>query len=202
MAIDRIKSSSVQETPLVTDGRAQRSLRSREKLIDALISLVEEGHLVPTGQEIADRAGMNLRTVFRHFEDIESLFAAIHERLEPILRAELYEGPPTGSLPVRLRGFVKLRARAFERIAPFQRSGRLQRWGSPELQQKYAVFVEHLRQNMREILPEVDDLPPAVFAAVEALTSFETWDRMRSEQELGPRQAADAIEAALTRLIA
>ena len=118
----------------VADGRVQRSLRSRRRILDAMVELVGEGDLQPTGQQVADRAGVGLRTVFRHFEDMETLFSELRERIEKELRPEIERPPVEGSFEERLQTFVRLRARAFERIGPFQRSERLSRWHSAVLQ--------------------------------------------------------------------
>ena len=55
------------------DGRALRSERSRRPIVEALFALVGEGVLQPTAQQVADRAGVGIRTVFRHFEDMDAL---------------------------------------------------------------------------------------------------------------------------------
>ena len=39
------------------------------------------GALVPTAQQIADRAGVGIRSFFRHFADMDSLFLAADELL-------------------------------------------------------------------------------------------------------------------------
>ena len=57
----------------VADGRRLRSERSRQAIIDAMLKLVEEGVLVPTAQQVSERAGVGIRSVFRHFSDMESL---------------------------------------------------------------------------------------------------------------------------------
>ena len=49
--------------------------------IDALQELVHEGVLVPTAQTVAERAGVGIRTVFRHFDDMETLFATMDLQL-------------------------------------------------------------------------------------------------------------------------
>ncbi len=183
------------------DGRVQRSQRSRERIMDALIELVREGHAQPTGQEVADRAGMNLRSVFRHFDDIESLYRAIHEKLQQTLVPLIYQEVATGSLDHRITEFVRCRTRAYEQLAPFQRSERLGRWKSPALEAVHRQFVVGMRRDLETRLPEVDELPGPVRAAAEMMTSFEAWDRLRLEQGLGPRQTAAAIEAGLRRLL-
>jgi len=183
------------------DGRTLRSARSRKRLIDALIALIEEGHALPTGQEIADRASMNLRTVFRHFEDMAALHSAIRERLEQTLRPELAVPSARGALPDRLRDFVRRRSRIFERIAPFQHSERLHRHAYPDLQRGHEALVEELRRDLHQSLPEVTKLPSASRAAAEMVASFEAWDRLRTEQALGVRSTAAAIHATLEHLI-
>ena len=59
------------------DGRRLRSERTRLAIINAALALQKEGFLVPTAQQISDRAGVLIRTFFRHFEDMEALFAAV-----------------------------------------------------------------------------------------------------------------------------
>ena len=44
----------------VVDGRRLRSERSRLAIIEAALALQEEGVLVPTAQQISDRAGVHI----------------------------------------------------------------------------------------------------------------------------------------------
>ena len=65
------------------DGRSARAERTRTAIVDALISLLEEGDLQPTANRIADRAGISLRLIYHHFGDLESLYRAVghaHQR--------------------------------------------------------------------------------------------------------------------------
>ena len=64
-----------------SDGRRLRSERSQTAIIEAALTLMEEGTLVPTAQQIADRAGVGIRSFFRHFADMDSLFLAADEML-------------------------------------------------------------------------------------------------------------------------
>ena len=143
---------------------------------------------------------MGLRTVFRHFEDMESLYAEIQARLQrlfqPLLAAPLVEG----DLRERARAFVNRRAGAYERMAPFTRSDRLRRWNSPIPQQGYARMVRELRQDLRRVLPETRTAPEPVQQALELVTSFEAWDRLRSDQGLGRGRAEEATLAAVLAL--
>ena len=85
------------------DGRTRRSERSREAIAAALYELVGEGNPEPTAQQVADRAGVGIRSVFRHFADIEALYTTLDARLlEETLPLRLGD-PPEGSVAKRVR---------------------------------------------------------------------------------------------------
>jgi AcrR family transcriptional regulator len=126
------------------DGRVRRGARNRERILEALFELVKGGVLLPTAEQVAERAGVGTRTVFRHFADMESLFAEMEARLEREVRPFLEEPPAAGSLEERARALVQRRAGLFARIAPFERSGNLQRWRSAFLTQAHASMVRRL----------------------------------------------------------
>ncbi len=186
---------------LPSDGRARRSVRSREAIANALYELVGEGRLAPTAQEVAERARVGLRSVFRHFSDMESLYATLDARLLadvlPILRQE----PPSVGLRERALALVERRAAYFERIAPYKRASNRQRWSSPFLASQHRRLVAKLRADLLRWLPELADAPAELVEALDQATSFEAWDRLRGEQRLGRARAAAAMERAALALI-
>ena len=79
----------------VSDGRRARSLASRTKIIEAMINLVAAGnHPNPSTSSAVERAVLGLPSVFRHFEDKDSILRKIDRSFvrvyQPILNA-LYE---------------------------------------------------------------------------------------------------------------
>jgi AcrR family transcriptional regulator len=62
------------------DGRTLRAQRTRQAIVDALLDLIESGVLLPTGEQIAARANVALRSIRQHFESRESLMLAAAER--------------------------------------------------------------------------------------------------------------------------
>ena len=56
------------------DGRRKRSARSRAAIITATLTLLENGNLSPTAKQIAEEAGVGLRSFFRHFEDMDAFW--------------------------------------------------------------------------------------------------------------------------------
>jgi AcrR family transcriptional regulator len=114
--------SDKRKSPPATDGRVRRSERSRAAIVQALFELIGEGVLAPTADEVADRASIGIRTVFRHFKDMDTLYEALdvllYERFEPAFLAPVPEGP----IEERIEEFVARRAKGYEGIAPYKRA--------------------------------------------------------------------------------
>src|SRR5574341_1525078 len=133
MATTELNDASPTEEGSTTDGRTLRATRTREAVVEALLTLNDEGNLRPTAREIADRAGVSLRSVYVHFEDLEDLFSAAaakqFERLMTLYRPLPHDGP----LAQRLEAFVDQRTRIMEAAAPVHRAALLKEPFSPAL---------------------------------------------------------------------
>ena len=167
----------------------------------ALFELIGKGVLRPTAQQVAESAGVGIRSVFRHFADMESLFAEMHARLQaeavPILRGDPLEGP----LDRRVRGLVDRRVEFFERIASYKRAGNVQRWRSEFLRSQHAELVRALRSDLLRWLPELRRAPLDLVEAFDLALSFEAWDRLRTEQRLGRDRAREALVRVVLSLL-
>jgi AcrR family transcriptional regulator len=181
------------DTP-AADGRQRRSERSREAIVQALLELVGRGTLRPTAQEVAAAAGVGIRTVFRHFTDMEGLFAAMDARVQAQALPLVSEAAPEGSFEKRLAALLAQRATLFEAIAPYKRSGNAARARSPFLRSRHAALVRRLRADLLRWLPELRGADDALLEAFDVALSFETWDRLRSDQRLGRERARAALE--------
>lgn len=184
-----------------SDGRVQRGARNREAILDAVMELVRAGDLRPTAEQVALRAGVGTRTVFRHFDDMEALHAEVAERVETEIAPALAEPPPTGSLRERARELVRRRAAVYEQIAPFRRAAALHRWRSEFLSRRHASEIQVLRAELRRVLPELASAPPWVLDALDLITSFEAWDRLRTDQHLARERSCATLEQAALALL-
>ena len=183
------------------DGRARRAARSRAAIENALFALVGEGVLQPTAQEVAARAGVAARSVFRHFADLDGLFASLDARLRHEALPLLRDPDPDATLPDRIAALVRQRARLFDRIAPYKRSADLHRGRSPFVRSQQHHLVGELRARLRLWLPELFTAPADVQEAVELLLSFEAWERLRGGQGLPRARAIAVVEHAVTALL-
>lgn len=184
-----------------TDGRTQRATRSRAAIEDALFALVGEGILQPTAEEVAARAGVAARSVFRHFDDLDGLFASLDARLRREAIPLLRNPDPNASLADRVAALVRQRGRLFDRIAPYKRAGDLHRGRSPYVRSRQQHLVGELRERLRLWLPEVFTAPSNVQEAVELVLSFEAWERLRTGQALPRGRAIEVVEHAVRALL-
>jgi AcrR family transcriptional regulator len=186
--------SKTKQTPSETkDGRARRSERSRQLIIDAMMALIEDGNLEPTAQQVSDRAEVGIRTVFRHFSDMESLFASADETLRQAYEDLFLGGDRNGTLQERILHAVERHDRAFEKLQNILLSTQSILWKSQTLQGNYARNIKGLRKDLEDWLPEFKKLSPSRKAAAETVMGFETWHRLRHLQGLSNKTTVHTI---------
>ena len=183
------------------DGRRQRSERTRLAIIDAALSLQEEGILVPTAQQISDRSGVLIRSFFRHFDDMETLFKAADDQLRDSYEALFIGGDRDGFLEGRVNRAVEQRSAAFEKLKNIFLGTKAQLWRYEMLRKNYARNQKGLRKDLEAWLPELKGLPEVECESVHAIASFEMWNRLRSEQGLSEKASISVVQSTLIRLL-
>lgn len=187
------------ESVEAADGRRARSDRTRAAIVDALLDLLNEGHLRPSAERIAERAGISRRALFNHFRDVEDLLAtAAQRRLEQILPT-LRPLPTEGTLAERARAAATLLCGLYERVAPVRRA-------ALHVEPESRVIAERMRDARRMHRASIEAAFAAELAArpeterselaalLCALTSFPMWDELTSRQGLSTPRVAAAIE--------
>ena len=185
-----------------SDGRRQRSERSQTAIIEAALALMDEGALVPTAQQIADRAGVGIRSFFRHFADMDSLFLAADEMLISSYEALFEVDNRAGTLSERVARAIDLYGNAFDQLRPIILCTQAQLWRSPKLRENYAWHQKRLRKELELWLPEVAALPKDRREALHAVASFDMWHRLREHQGLSPKASSDIVTSLVNDLIA
>ncbi len=184
-----------------SDRRVQRSERSRTAIVQAMLELIGEGSLSPTAQQVAERAEVGVRTVFRHFSDMETLFATMNEEITAEVTSLFVDDVQTGPFEERVDALIDRRVAIFGKLAPYSRSSTLQRWRSHFLQEEHERTTRVFRRDLRRWLPEIESAPVDVADAIELMLSFEAWNRLRMEQRLGLRRTVDVIRITVVELL-
>lgn len=184
-------------TAAASDGRIRRSERSRDRIVTAMIARIRAGDPSPSAADVAEAAGVGLRTVFRQFQDMDALYLAISARTEsevaPIL-AQPFTAPDWRG---RIREMLARRARVFEHVRPLKVAGALRRRQSQVLEADAASFLARERSSLTALLPAQVRADPDLVEALAVASSFEAWRRLREDQGLEP----DAAERITCRII-
>jgi AcrR family transcriptional regulator len=182
--------------------------RRRIRALDAFIDLALEGHLPPTVEQVAERAGISKATLFRYFESLNAMRCDAGARMLERFPLFRISDPGQGPLRERIERFVSLRVELWEKVhllARLQRTMVLQDPDAARMVDKgRELMMDQVRQNfapeLRERTPAQQDDAATLIATI---TSVESWEQFRNthgRSALQTRRAwTDAIEALLSR---
>ena len=188
-------------SPTAMDGRVARGALNRQSVVDAFLDLVQGGDLRPTAQRVAERAGVSLRSVFHHFDDMEALLASAAEA--HVARHPLQPLPATGPLPERIQAFVDQRAAICEEVLPVYRAALLAEPFSPVIAERVSAATGAMRRQVTRVFGlELGDLGRHRLEAVELVSSLDGWARLRLRQGLSAGRARRMLSDTLTALLA
>jgi len=189
------------------DGRHARRDRNRLAVVDAMLSMYAAGNLDPSSDEIAERAGLSPRSLFRYFEDLDDLVRVAisrqHERLLPTSGLDVSSADP---LSDRVSRLVAQRVRLFERIGSVGIVSRVRAPFQPLIASELAISRSFLRRQLEQLFtPELSQRGAAgaahAIATIDVLTSFESLHLMRDDQQLSRAQIEAALADSIARLL-
>lgn len=188
------------EAEELTDGRRRRSKDSRDRIVGAMLALVAEGAISPGAEEVAIRAGVGLRSVFRHFRDMESLYGE--------LTVQLTRGYELWLVPFRatdwrgqLAETIDRRLTTYERVLPFKRAADAHRHRSPAIKAEYDRLRQMMRGRLEVIVGDVLAGDPLAIESLDLLLSVDSWLRLRFDQRLDPDTARAVIDRQVELLL-
>lgn len=184
-----------------TDGRRRRGLDNRARIVAAMLEIVRGGELAPSAEQVADRADVGLRTVFRHFQDMDSLYREMSVVIEGEMAQVIAAPFKADTWQGRVVELVARRAVGFEKIAPFQRAGAVARHRSRFLSTDRAKLARVSRQILLAQLPDDVARDTTLVDALDLVLSFEAWSRLRVEQGLTSKEARVVLEATVRKLL-
>ena len=118
MSVSAIESS--------TDGRVLRRERNRAEIVDALLALLREGHVEVSAAQIAERAKLSERSVFRYFDDLDDLYRTVCAvQFERERKHATIDSFSKGSTEDKIAHFVEQRVRLFTSIGNIGRASRV-----------------------------------------------------------------------------
>ena len=192
--------------PVRIDGRRQRSERTRQSIIEAYLALLRENPQVPTAAQIAERAGYSVRSIFERFPDLLSLRIAATDYVFAVGNAQAVPRDVDGHRPTRLRSQVETRAHTCEQWLPLWRALNANQGESTELKTRIRLARDLIMKRLELMYqPELSTLSEPdrkrTLIALEALTDFESWARMRDLYGLSFEQGCTLWVGVIDRLL-
>jgi AcrR family transcriptional regulator len=190
------------------DGRTARRDRNRDAVLDAALELFAEDASEPSAAQIAERAGVSLRSVHRYFDDMSALArAAIERNLERSAPLFALADDTDGDTRQRVERLVRARLALYEEMAPLMRATRRRAGTNPVLAERLALAQEHLRSQVEHVVgPELATMPtPArrdIAAALDVLLGFDSFEHLRRVRRMGRDAAIRTLVRATLALVA
>lgn len=190
-----------EETDGPTDGRRRRSERSKHKIAQAMIELIMEGDMTPSAEAVAARAKVGLRSVFRHFKDMDSLFNEVSTIFHAEYLPDLVEVDQSKEWQDQLQDVVDLRCKTFEKVMPMQQSTLAQKHRSRFVQEEMARNNALLRKTLLQVLPDTVQAREDIVEGLNAILSPTLWMRLRLDQGLTTPKSKATIETMVDALL-
>lgn len=189
------------------DGRVARRRRNIEAVLDVVIDLFGQESLFPTIEQVSERSGLSLRSLYRYFSDTSELLDAAIKRNNSIA-AELAHLHAIGEGPLdeRIDAFVSMRVRLYEGVGPVYRATVANAARHARIREELAATRNEIRRQFElQFAPELraqrKSEREAVAAAGDVMTQLDALDYLRRHRQLSVAEADRTLRAGLRALL-
>ena len=161
------------------DGRFARSQKTKDAIVKALLKLLRNTPF-PTAEQVAKESKIGLRTVYRQFKDMESIYLSLHEECMHSL-GQIFNSDVDLDRPFNERVSFAIRERftIYEKyetlfIATISNSARL-----PTLVNQVAESYQVMRKRFIKIVPEIENLSTIKSDLLFTRILFPSWFSLR-----------------------
>ena len=162
------------------DGRFARSKKTKDAIVRALLKLLRNTPF-PTAEQVAKESKIGLRTVYRQFKDMESIYLSLHEECMHSL-GQIFNSDIDLDRPFNERVSFAIRERftiydEYETlfIATISNSARL-----PTLVNQVAESYQVMRERFIKIVPEIENLSTIKSDLLFTRILFPSWFSLRN----------------------
>jgi AcrR family transcriptional regulator len=180
--------------------RAEQQAETRQRIVEAMVALHREvGPARTTISAIAERAGVERLTVYRHFPDDRSMFEACTSHY-----ATLVPGPDPAAWAGKEESAERLRAALLAFYDYYRRAEDVLTHAARDVAQLPALaavlspwekFVGEVRHDLLEGWEVSGPGRTRLSAAISHALRFETWRSLARAEALGDAEAADLMVA-------
>ena len=168
-------------SPIVNDGRINRSKTTLNKIVAATISLLRKNNngQITTAQEIAVKSGVGIRTVFMHIDDMEGLIEEVNRRYLNDLESYIAKNnPKQNSKDQRIEHVIKERFYLYNTYQHVFNLTITSLNNSNAIRTGFIKFNNILRQRFEDLIPEIKMINKDKQNLIDTLISYAAWFRM------------------------
>lgn len=177
-----------------SDGRRARSHASRSKIIQAMMDLIEAGDPDPSTANVAKKAGVGLRSLFRHFEDKDAIYREMDAILVKAYRPIIEAPYNSDDWRERLIEMIDRRCKVNEATAPYRISTTAMRRRSNFLKENFQRLHDTEKARLNSILPSQLHTDTPLGRMILVAMSFDTWRMLREDEDLSASVTVDAVK--------
>ena len=163
----------------IGDGRFARSQKTKDDIVKALLKLLKDTPF-PTAEQVAKESKIGLRTVYRQFKDMESIYLSLHEECLYSLK-QMFENEIDIEKSFEERIYLAISERLaiyseYESlfIATISNAARL-----PILVDQVAASYQIMRERFIKIVPEIKNLSTIKSDLLFTRFLFPSWFSLR-----------------------
>ena len=183
------------------DGRFARSKKTKDAIVRALLKLLRNTPF-PTAEQVAKESKIGLRTVYRQFKDMESIYLSLHEECMHSL-GQIFNSDVDLDRPFNERVCFAIRERftiydEYETlfIATISNSARL-----PTLVNQVAESYQVMRERFIKIVPEIENLSTIKSDLLFTRILFPSWFSLRKVLKHNQKIIIDELSNDLMKYI-
>ena len=183
------------------DGRFARSQKIKDAIVKALLKLLRDTPF-PTAEQVAKESNIGLRTVYRQFKDMESIYLALHEECMHSL-GQVFNSyvDLDRSFKERVSFALSERFTIYEEyetlfIATISNAARL-----PTLVNQVAESYQIMRERFIKIVPEIKNLSTIKSDLLFTRILFPSWFSLRKVLQHDQKIIIDELSNDLVKYI-
>ena len=183
------------------DGRFARSQKTKDAIVKALLKLLKNTPF-PTAEQVAKESKIGLRTVYRQFKDMESIYLSLHEECMHSL-SQMFNSDINldRSFEERVSFAISERFAIYDEyetlfIATISNSARL-----PTLVNQVAESYQIMRERFIKIVPEIKKLSAIKSDLLFTRILFPSWFSLRKVLKHDQKIIIDELSDDLVKYI-
>ena len=183
------------------DGRFARSKKTKDAIVRALLKLLRNTPF-PTAEQVAKESKIGLRTVYRQFKDMESIYLSLHEECMHSL-SQMFNSDVDldRSFEERVSFAISERFAIYDEyetlfIATISNSARL-----PTLVNQVAESYQIMRERFIKIVPEIKNLSTIKSDLLFTRILFPSWFSLRKVLKHDQKIIIDELSNDLVKYI-